>query len=150
MTAACCLQCNAIIGLYLHSSAAASRTTSILARSERLPGNGRRPRHPTPTYTINCLAYLARRWPAGSKGVACLTLTLTLTLRAAACSGYCWPEDLEVTEERGRFAGADPAAVSGRAKARGQNQCGSLGSGNHYVEVQVGQGALGSGGGGWG
>jgi len=49
----------------------------------------------------------------------------------------CWPEDREVVEERGSFEGADPDAVSDRAKARGRNQCGSLGSGNHYAEVQV-------------
>eukprot|EP00877_Chromochloris_zofingiensis_P007057 jgi/Chrzof1/2604/Cz11g22050.t1 len=51
--------------------------------------------------------------------------------------GLSWPEDRLVTEENGRFAGAEPSKVSDRAKARGAAQCGTLGSGNHYCEVQV-------------
>lgn len=51
--------------------------------------------------------------------------------------GYCWPEDIEVTEERGRFELCDISLVSKRAIKRGICQLGSLGSGNHYVEVQV-------------
>jgi tRNA-splicing ligase RtcB len=51
--------------------------------------------------------------------------------------GYSWPEDREVCEERGRFEDADPGKVSERAKKRGRPQAGSLGSGNHYVEVQA-------------
>ncbi|PSC69934.1 tRNA-splicing ligase-like protein [Micractinium conductrix] len=51
--------------------------------------------------------------------------------------GISWPEDREVCEERGCFAGADPAQVSDRAKKRGVVQLGSLGSGNHYTEIQV-------------
>lgn len=50
--------------------------------------------------------------------------------------GYGWEEDLEVLESRGRLEGADPGAVSDRAKARGQPQVGSLGAGNHFIEVQ--------------
>jgi tRNA-splicing ligase RtcB len=46
-------------------------------------------------------------------------------------------EDLERCEERGRMAGADPAAVSKRAKQRGRRQVGSLGSGNHFLEVDL-------------
>lgn len=38
---------------------------------------------------------------------------------------------------QGCFPGADASKVSSRAKARGASQCGTLGSGNHYVEVQV-------------
>ncbi len=45
--------------------------------------------------------------------------------------------DLDHTEERGCIAGADPGAVSARAKQRGRPQLGTLGSGNHFVEVQV-------------
>jgi tRNA-splicing ligase RtcB len=45
--------------------------------------------------------------------------------------------DLELTEAGGRLAGADPDAVSRRAFARGEEQCGTLGSGNHFLEVQV-------------
>jgi tRNA-splicing ligase RtcB len=45
-------------------------------------------------------------------------------------------EDLERTESRGCLAGADPAAVSERARERGAGQLGTMGSGNHFVEVQ--------------
>jgi tRNA-splicing ligase RtcB len=48
-----------------------------------------------------------------------------------------WPEDLECTEENGCVAGADPSKISDRAVERGYNQIGTLGSGNHYLEVQV-------------
>ena len=44
--------------------------------------------------------------------------------------------DLDNTEERGCIAGADPDAVSARAKLRGKPQLGTLGSGNHFLEVQ--------------
>jgi tRNA-splicing ligase RtcB len=45
-------------------------------------------------------------------------------------------EDVELTESEGRLPGADPAAVSERARARGAGQLGTMGSGNHFVEVQ--------------
>jgi len=45
--------------------------------------------------------------------------------------------DLDQTEESGRIGGADAAAVSHRARARGKPQLGTLGSGNHFVEVQT-------------
>lgn len=45
-------------------------------------------------------------------------------------------EDLERTESRGCLPGADPAAVSERARERGAGQLGTMGSGNHFVEVQ--------------
>lgn len=47
------------------------------------------------------------------------------------------PEDLEATEERGAFEDPDADGVSERARDRGRNQLGTLGSGNHFVEVQV-------------
>lgn len=47
------------------------------------------------------------------------------------------PQDLEMTEEGGCFEGADAAACSDRAIERGIDQVGTLGSGNHYCEVQV-------------
>jgi tRNA-splicing ligase RtcB (3'-phosphate/5'-hydroxy nucleic acid ligase) len=50
--------------------------------------------------------------------------------------GMGWPEDLESTESGGVLDGADVAAVSERAKDRGRTQLGSLGSGNHFLEVQ--------------
>ena len=46
-------------------------------------------------------------------------------------------EDLAFTEAGGCFAGADPDCVSDRAIERGQHQLGTLGSGNHYLEIQV-------------
>jgi tRNA-splicing ligase RtcB len=46
-------------------------------------------------------------------------------------------EDLEFTEENGCIAGADASKISERAVERGYNQIGTLGSGNHYLEVQV-------------
>jgi len=52
-------------------------------------------------------------------------------------NGLAWPEDIPCCEENGSNSNADPAAVSPRAKARGVQQIGTLGSGNHYVEVQA-------------
>ncbi len=51
--------------------------------------------------------------------------------------GYGWPEDLAATEGGGCLPGADPAQVSRRATERGMAQLGTLGSGNHYLEIQV-------------
>ena len=51
--------------------------------------------------------------------------------------GIGTPEDLEHAEDGGRLEGADPDAVSDRAKARGAPQLGSLGAGNHFLEMQV-------------
>jgi tRNA-splicing ligase RtcB len=51
--------------------------------------------------------------------------------------GLAWPEDLELTEERGCFGGADASACSDKAVERGIDQIGTLGSGNHYCEIQV-------------
>jgi len=51
--------------------------------------------------------------------------------------GYGLPEDLEVTESQGCLPGVDPAVVSQRARQRGLAQLGTLGSGNHFLEVQV-------------
>jgi tRNA-splicing ligase RtcB len=45
------------------------------------------------------------------------------------------PADLERTEEGGRLGGAEPAAVSDRARRRGADQLGTLGSGNHFLEI---------------
>jgi len=51
--------------------------------------------------------------------------------------GLATDGDLDHTEAHGRLAGADPDLVSPRALARGSDQCGTLGSGNHFMEVQV-------------
>ena len=55
----------------------------------------------------------------------------------AVAKGYGTEDDLEATEERGAMAGADPEKVSDRAYARGKQQSGTLGSGNHFLEVQA-------------
>ncbi len=56
--------------------------------------------------------------------------------RWAVRQGYGTEDDLEVTEEHGELAGADPSALSERALKRGRPQLGTLGSGNHFLEVQ--------------
>ncbi len=57
--------------------------------------------------------------------------------RWAVEKGYGIQEDLECTEEYGAIQGADPDAVSQRAYERGKAQSGTLGSGNHFLEVQM-------------
>ena len=54
----------------------------------------------------------------------------------AVGKGYGAHEDLEFIEERGCMAGAEPEHVSDHAKKRQQDEMGTLGSGNHYLEVQ--------------
>ena len=49
--------------------------------------------------------------------------------------GYGTPNDLEHIEEGGCIEGADPEEVSDRAMERGRDQLGTVGSGNHFVEV---------------
>ncbi len=51
--------------------------------------------------------------------------------------GYGWKEDLEYTEAKGRLDEADPDEVSEHARKRGADQLGTLGSGNHFIEIQV-------------
>ena len=55
--------------------------------------------------------------------------------RWALRAGYARPEDLPRTEESGTLEGADPSKVSHKAKQRGKNQVGTLGAGNHFIEV---------------
>ncbi len=57
--------------------------------------------------------------------------------RWAVNQGYGESADLEFVEERGQMAGPVPGHVSDRAKKRQHNQMGTLGSGNHYLELQV-------------
>ena len=57
--------------------------------------------------------------------------------RWAVEAGYGEPADLERIEEGGCRAGADPGQVSARARERQRNEMGTLGSGNHYLEVQA-------------
>ena len=51
--------------------------------------------------------------------------------------GYGWEEDLEMTEEEGCISGAYASKISNKAIDRGFHQIGTLGSGNHYLEIQV-------------
>ncbi|MBI2324065.1 MAG: RtcB family protein [Chloroflexi bacterium] len=87
---------------------------------------------------------LAQRVPAGlaSQGPTAragseLDAILRGGARWAVEHGLGWPDDLETCEERGAMDGADPGLVSARAKERGRGQLGSLGSGNHFVEVEA-------------
>ena len=57
--------------------------------------------------------------------------------RWALKKGFATEADLRRTEEGGRLEGADPAKVSNRAKERGRSQIGTLGAGNHFIEVDV-------------
>jgi len=57
--------------------------------------------------------------------------------RWALKRGFATEEDLRRTEEGGRLQGADPTKVSKRAKERGRPQLGSLGAGNHFIEVDL-------------
>ena len=77
----------------------------------------------------------------GSEGKIRLTVNgvdevLAKGAKFALDRGYGLPEDIEYIEENGRMDGADPAAVSKKAKEREFRQIGTLGSGNHYLEVQ--------------
>ncbi len=87
---------------------------------------------------------LGQRIPrgVGTKGMLRLDRTeLAGVLRDGAAwtlqRGLGWESDLERCEDRGRLDGADPAAVSERAYERGAPQCGSLGAGNHFLEIQI-------------
>lgn len=57
--------------------------------------------------------------------------------RWAVSKGFGVKEDLDSCEEQGAIEGADPDSVSDRAYIRGREQTGTLGSGNHFLEVQV-------------
>ncbi len=78
----------------------------------------------------------------GSKGLTRLGQRelddiLTTGSEWAIENGFGWKEDLDTTEEGGRMKNADPSVVSDRAKKRGLPQLGSLGSGNHFLELDV-------------
>ena len=78
----------------------------------------------------------------GARGFVHLTagdLRDVMRKGAAWCvrNGYGWPEDLAATEAGGCLPGAEPEHVSARAADRGIQQLGTLGSGNHYLEIQV-------------
>ena len=52
-------------------------------------------------------------------------------------NGFGWESDLALTEEGGCIKGSDAAKISQKSVERGHNQIGTLGSGNHYLEIQV-------------
>jgi tRNA-splicing ligase RtcB len=86
---------------------------------------------------------LYERIPAGLGSTGALRLSprdtdkmLSGGARWALKIGYGRAEDLERIEEHGAVAGADAAAVSEQAKRRQRDEMGTLGSGNHYLEVQ--------------
>lgn len=79
----------------------------------------------------------------GSSGLVKLnanTFREVMTKGADWCieNGYGWQEDRDRIEESGHMKGAKPAKVSQKAISRGIDQLGTLGSGNHYLEIQVG------------
>ncbi|KRT34555.1 MAG: RtcB family protein [Acetomicrobium sp.] len=89
-------------------------------------------------------AALFSRVPSGvgSKGALKISETELLSVLAkgalwAVKKGYGRSEDLECIEERGTLPHANPDAVSKKAIERGKPQLGTLGSGNHFLEIQV-------------
>ncbi|MEE8638505.1 MAG: RtcB family protein, partial [Candidatus Margulisiibacteriota bacterium] len=87
---------------------------------------------------------LAREVPSGvgSRGPISLSESdmnkvLTKGPKWAVENGYGEENDILHTEENGAMQGADPTQVSNHAKERGSDQLGTLGSGNHFLEVQV-------------
>ncbi len=54
----------------------------------------------------------------------------------AVDQGYGWNEDIDRCEENGAMPGADPDYVSAKARKRGNDEIGTLGSGNHFLEIQ--------------
>jgi len=81
--------------------------------------------------------------PAGLGSQGRITLSqgeMTRMLAGGAAwalrEGYGVERDLEYVEESGRAADADPAQVSERARERQRREMGTLGSGNHYLEIQ--------------
>jgi tRNA-splicing ligase RtcB (3'-phosphate/5'-hydroxy nucleic acid ligase) len=86
---------------------------------------------------------IARRVPTGAGQEGPLTLrgreldrVLEHGPRALVARGIGTEEDVAHTESGGRLEGADPAEVSERARTRGAAQLGTVGSGNHFVELQ--------------
>ncbi|MBN1645446.1 RtcB family protein [Candidatus Woesearchaeota archaeon] len=93
------------------------------------------------------LDVLFRNIPPGVGGESLFKLSdeelddvLTNGMKWALKKGYARQKDLDHCEEKGTMPGADSRKVSPRAKSRGRKQLGTLGAGNHFLEVQtVGQ-----------
>jgi tRNA-splicing ligase RtcB (3'-phosphate/5'-hydroxy nucleic acid ligase) len=86
---------------------------------------------------------ISRRCPAGAGpggGVELDDPGLDRVLREGPAAllerGIGTAADVEHTESRGRLAGADPERLSARARSRGSGQLGTVGSGNHFIELQ--------------
>ena len=78
----------------------------------------------------------------GSKGIEKVSETSIREILSAGSewaveNGFGWDKDLDATEEKGRMDDAGPEFVSEKAVKRGFGQVGSLGSGNHFIEVDV-------------
>ncbi len=93
---------------------------------------------------LDTLATLLNRYCPSGVGKAGTGVTLPELERIlrdgsrwAQRNGYASESDLSRTEEGGSIEGADPHKVSDRAKVRGRQQVGSLGAGNHFIEVDV-------------
>ncbi len=90
------------------------------------------------------VAELFRNVPSGVGSTGKLRLSfseldevLNRGVEWAVENGFGWEEDMEHIEEHGSWRLADASKVSNRAKKRGHNQLGTLGAGNHFLEVQV-------------
>jgi tRNA-splicing ligase RtcB (3'-phosphate/5'-hydroxy nucleic acid ligase) len=88
---------------------------------------------------------ISRKVPAGRNRDGPVSLRRDADLDAVLSDGPSFlvssrgigtSEDVERTESQGRLEGADPAVVSERARRRGADQLGTMGSGNHFVELQ--------------
>ncbi len=106
----------------------------------RLPAEELRPR------LHDALAQLYRDVPTGVGSSAAIPRLSPRELDAVVTQGARWAfargfsasaNDVEHCEEGGALAGADPAALSDRARERGADQLGTLGSGNHFLELDV-------------
>jgi tRNA-splicing ligase RtcB (3'-phosphate/5'-hydroxy nucleic acid ligase) len=87
---------------------------------------------------------LSKRVPRGVGGKGRLRVdpgdidkVLTEGVLWPLAAGVGWEDDAEFCEDAGRLGGAEPDKISDRAKVRGAPQLGSLGAGNHFLEVQV-------------
>ena len=95
-------------------------------------------------YLRDLTAALYRACPSGVGGKGRVRVSgreldelLTQGAKWALKQGLARQEDLAHTEEQGCLPGADPSKVSARAKERGRPQVGSLGAGNHFLEIDV-------------
>jgi tRNA-splicing ligase RtcB len=95
-------------------------------------------------YLKDLIAAIDRNCPSGVGGKGAVQLSdkelddvLERGAEWALSKGYAQRDDLERTESRGCIAGAQAGAVPQRAKERGRPQMGSLGAGNHFLEIDV-------------